>query len=595
MKIQKSYIKRIFFNMLVTMIVILVILGILITGYTRTVIGHELIELNQSVLRQTAKSTSRLLSDVLAFSDTLAFDSKIVEEIAAGSNEVTLRNDIKSRINEITWHDYQTGRAVQVFFAGKRGWVYPEKSPYPYQRLHQLYKGAQADDAQASQNPILLSWAFEENEKGLYRYTFQIIQEVRDLLTEEHYGYMLVEVSEKELWKTYMELDGDSRQFCVLDEDGRIISSRDKRLIGCKYIPEGKVDTRKSDQNAGYYISYANTAVSAFLYERIPRTDWYLLEQVEIQDVWNNLNRVIHFMAAGILAGVIIAFFMFRYYSGKTLLPVKEIEQKMVLAAGGDFSARADVKQEDEFGQIAGSFNIMVERIDQQVKKIREIEKGKRLAELDFLRAQINPHFIYNTLSSIRFYVEMNKSEKAGNMLLNFSKLLRRTLSRSEEFVPFADEAETIREYVNLQSMRYAGQFEFEYHIEEETLPCLIPNFITQPIVENAIFYSVGNADAARITYSAWIQDERFKIMIEDNGSGMSQEKIDEVLAKELNMNKVGVRNVKERIQLIYGEKYGLWIDSAPGKGTAVSLTLPVEKTETEEKEGNGNGYSDRR
>lgn len=300
-------------------------------------------------------------------------------------------------------------------------------------------------------------------------------------------------------------------------------------------------------------------------------------------------------MAAGILAGVIIAFFMFRYYSGKTLLPVKEIEQKMVLAAGGDFSARADVKQEDEFGQIADSFNIMVERIDQQVKKIREIEKGKRLAELDFLRAQINPHFIYNTLSSIRFYVEMNKSEKAGNMLLNFSKLLRRTLSRSEEFVPFADEAETIREYVNLQSMRYAGQFEFEYHIEEETLPCLIPNFITQPIVENAIFYSVGNADAARITYSAWIQDERFKIMIEDNGSGMSQEKIDEVLAKELNMNKVGVRNVKERIQLIYGEKYGLWIDSAPGKGTAVSLTLPVEKAETEEKEGNGNGYSDRR
>lgn len=594
MKMQKSYIKRIFFSMLVTMIVILIVLGILIAGYTRTVIGNELIELNHSVLRQAAKSTSRLVNDVLAFSDALAFDSKIIEQIADGSSETELRNDIKNRVHEITWQDYQTGRSAQIFFAGKKGWAYPEKSPYDYAYLCQLYQDADAEDAKDSRNPILLSWDFEDGEKGLYRYTFQVIQEIHDLLTGEHYGYMLVKVSEKELWKTYMDLDGDARQFYILDQYGNILSSRNKNLIGSKYIAEGTVNTRQSDQDAGYYISYTNTAASAFLYERIPRTDWYLLERVEIQDVWNNLNRVIHFMAAGILVGVVTAFFMFRYYSGKTLQPVKEIEQKMVLAAGGDFSARANVTQEDEFGQIADSFNIMVEKIEYQVAQILEVEKGKRLAELDFLRAQINPHFIYNTLSSIRFYVEMNQGEKAGNMLLNFSRLLRRTLSRSEEFVPFSDEAETIREYVSLQSMRYADQFEFEYCIKEETLLCLVPNFITQPIVENAIFYSVGNENIAKISYSAFLQDGNMKILVEDNGSGMSQKKIDEVLEKELNMNKVGIRNVKERIQLIYGEKYGLWIDSIPGSGTAVSLTLPVEKMAAEEKEGNGHGYSDR-
>ena len=97
--------------MLVTMIVILIVLGILIAGYTRTVIGNELIELNHSVLRQAAKSTSRLVNDVLAFSDALAFDSKIIEQIADGSSETELRNDIKNRVHEITWQDYQTGRS----------------------------------------------------------------------------------------------------------------------------------------------------------------------------------------------------------------------------------------------------------------------------------------------------------------------------------------------------------------------------------------------------------------------------------------------------------------------------------------------------
>lgn len=203
------------------------------------------------------------------------------------------------------------------------------------------------------------------------------------------------------------------------------------------------------------------------------------------------------------------------------------------------------------------------------------MERKRHLLELDFLQAQINPHFIYNTLSSIRFYVEMGKNEEAEEMLIDFSKILRKTLSQSERFVSLEEEIETITHYVNLQKGRYRDRFQVEFDIKEETKTSLVPDFILQPIVENAIFYSLRQDQVCHIRISSYLQDQNLYVSVKDDGIGMEEERINEVLRKDLNMNKVGLKNVNERLKLNFGDLYGLKIISEKGKGTEVILEMP--------------------
>ncbi|MEW9080081.1 sensor histidine kinase, partial [Terrisporobacter glycolicus] len=199
-----------------------------------------------------------------------------------------------------------------------------------------------------------------------------------------------------------------------------------------------------------------------------------------------------------------------------------------------------------------------------------------RVAELSFLQAQINPHFLYNTLSGIRFLISMEKNEEAEEMLYRFTKLLRAILPKASEMITLREEIENIRNYGELQQMRYPNTFVIEYDIDETILDFKVPSFILQPILENAILYSMEKENNfGNIKVTAFEENEYIKIIIEDNGIGMSKDKLINVLNKGASINSIGVTNVNERIQLNYGIKYGLKIESIEGKGTKVIFMLP--------------------
>ncbi|WGX77289.1 histidine kinase [Paraclostridium bifermentans] len=188
----------------------------------------------------------------------------------------------------------------------------------------------------------------------------------------------------------------------------------------------------------------------------------------------------------------------------------------------------------------------------------------------------MNPHFLYNTLSGIRFLVSMNKTEVAEEMLYRFTKLLRSILPRASEMITLEEELENIKNYVELQKMRYPNCFDVEYEFDENIKDYKIPSFILQPIVENAILYSMEKENnKGYIHIKGYSLKDSIRIIIEDNGIGMSKDKLDHVLNKEASINSVGVINVHERIQLNYGQDYGLKIDSLEGKGTKITFILP--------------------
>ena len=242
----------------------------------------------------------------------------------------------------------------------------------------------------------------------------------------------------------------------------------------------------------------------------------------------------------------------------------------------GNLKVKVNVDRSDEIGELQSSFNSMVSWLDSSIENIKKYEKQKRVAELSFLQAQINPHFLYNTLSGIRFLVSMNKTEIAEEMLYRFTKLLRSILPKASEMISFEEELENIKNYVELQKMRYPDCFEVTYEVNENIKDFKVPSFILQPIIENAILYSMEKENnKGLISLIGYKDKDGIKIVIKDNGIGMSKEKLKSVLNKEASVNRVGVINVHERIQLNYGQNYGLKIDSVKDEGTKITFILP--------------------
>lgn len=411
-------------------------------------------------------------------------------------------------------------------------------------------------------------------EEGLYRNSFFMIQRVRNLLNGRTVGYVCFQFSEKSLYDSYSRMRESGRDYYIADSRGVMVSGDAKNEIGIRNVlgeGGGVLD------GAGYRTEKSGTDNVLCFYEPIRGTDWYMMEKADVRGIWESLDRVGYF-AAGLIALFLVSVVPMTFLSWKNIVkPVGVIKEKMGQVAEGDLEVSIDPgeKGKGEFAEIADSFNDMTERLAGQVEEIREIERKKHLLELDFLQAQINPHFIYNTLSSIRFYVEMGKNEEAEEMLIDFSKILRKTLSRSEKFISLGEEIETIVHYVNLQRRRYRERFQVEFDIQENTKSSLVPDFILQPIVENAIFYSLRQDRICHIQIRSWIQDKDLYVSVRDDGVGMEAEKISEILGKDLSVNKVGVRNVNERLKLNFGAGYGLRIQSEKGKGTEVILVMP--------------------
>ena len=236
-----------------------------------------------------------------------------------------------------------------------------------------------------------------------------------------------------------------------------------------------------------------------------------------------------------------------------------------------------------EITTLSNSFEHMVVKIQKLMEQVRQEEITLRKTELKALQAQINPHFLYNTLESITWMVEANKNEEAVFMISELAKLLRISLSKGRTVIRIADELQHSTSYMNIQKVRYKDRFETEFLIEEEIKEYCTIKLIIQPILENAIYYGVGNMDeddGGKITVKGKKDGNDIYISVIDNGMVMSEEIVENLLLDNGKVPKhgsgVGLINVHTRIQLMYGKEYGLKIYSEPDEGTEVVIHIPA-------------------
>lgn len=266
-------------------------------------------------------------------------------------------------------------------------------------------------------------------------------------------------------------------------------------------------------------------------------------------------------------------------FSAKKTAIIYQLIDALKQVEDGKLDINLDIESDDEFKSIGHSFNMMLGSIRHLIERHDKMALENNMAIVQMMESQFNPHFLFNTLESIRYLVKFNP-KVADKTVVNLSKLLRYSIQNTVDTVRFKEEFDFVKRYIEIMKVRFGERLEFNDNISYEVKEVSVPKMIIQPIVENAVKYGFGeNVEVLRIEISAYIEDEKLYIIVKDDGVG-----IDKDLLKDLvfNLNEkynssdhIGLYNVHKRIELLYGIDYGLEINSEAGKGTKVVLVLP--------------------
>ncbi|WP_282936539.1 sensor histidine kinase [Paenibacillus sp. RC67] len=313
------------------------------------------------------------------------------------------------------------------------------------------------------------------------------------------------------------------------------------------------------------------------------RLGWYFIAFIEDSFFYQNLiilyNNYKTAAVVWILILCISTFMMSRYVT----YPVRKLVAKMDRVHDMEVLPSISVPGEDEIGKLAKSYNAMMERIHHLLTETKEMEQRKKQYELKMLQSQIAPHFLYNTLACISSLAKQRKIEEVRETIRSLVGLLSFSFDKSHEFVSLEEELEGLRMYAHIQTVRYGNKFTLDMNVDPDTLSIRMLKLTLQPLVENSIFHGIApQKKEGHIHIRTLLRRGNLIVYIRDNGVGMDMQQLEGVFTERRKapskhrFTGIGIMNVQERIQLHYGEKYGLRIASIPHTGTLIQIKLPA-------------------
>jgi two-component system, sensor histidine kinase YesM len=363
-------------------------------------------------------------------------------------------------------------------------------------------------------------------------------------------------------------------------EDGIVVVYKNDVLITEGTVPQGFTDSvlqHKDDKT----MQVNNASVILGHTEQDDLRVYYLLSNSAMQEKQVSLLVITLVITIGVL-------FLLLPISSLAVRgivkPIRELLDSMHKFKKGDFNQRVDRDAKDEMGELAQHYNSMVQNIKELIETNYTSKIREHKSELMALQAQINPHFLYNTLDAIFWKAQEDGSKSAAKMIYALSRIFRLSLNRGQGLTTLKCEAELLEHYLEIQTERFSGKLHVTLDITPQAAECKLPKLILQPFVENAIIHGIeGSEQGGDVTVKAWCESEKLFISISDTGKGMSEKQIQELLEKLDNgdnrdnssLGGYAIYNVNERLKLIYGDAFTLKIDSIQGTGTKVDITIP--------------------
>ena len=425
-----------------------------------------------------------------------------------------------------------------------------------------------------------------EDPDYLYRWVVSLSRQVE--LTRAgaiESGVLLVDMNFGGIEQICKNVDlGESGYLYLIDGDGEIIYHPRQQLIYASLLREN--NRAAAGYEDGIHREKFGGETRQVTVKTVGYTGWKLVGVVPAESLASNHIQLRLFGIFVVLFFIFFLVFVNLGVSERIAVPIKALEQSVKELEAGSETVDIAIGGPYEVQHLGNSIRSMVSTMRQLMDDIIRQEESKRKSELDVLQSQINPHFLYNTLDSIVWMIENNRYDDAIVMVTSLARLFRISLSRGRTLITVGEELEHARHYMTIQKMRFKNKFTSEIRADGEALGCETVKLVVQPIVENAIYHGMEYADGdGEILVWAHIEGEDLYIDVTDNGPGMRQEQVDRLLreddgpaAPSRGGSGIGLRNVHQRIQLTYGEPYGLEIESEPDEGTTIRIHLPVRR-----------------
>ena len=404
---------------------------------------------------------------------------------------------------------------------------------------------------------------------GSYHWVITLSRAIVNEQTGEREGVFFVDLNYSAISSLCSNTSIGSKGYIfILDEKGSMIYHPQQQLIygGLKEERIEDILASKGD----FLETEEGEDSKLYTMSKSEKTGWTVVGASYVTELMKN-NRQAQMLyllaAAGILIGVIL---ISSFISSEITKPLRRLRDSMSLVEKGDFEqASVEITAENEIGSLSKSFNTMTQKIHALMEQNIYEQKQKRKSEMKALQAQINPHFLYNTLDSLYFVAIMHGDDQMAEMVEALSDNFKLALNNGSKYIKVADSVKWMQGYMKLQNMRYNNRFELFVDIRREILQRETITFIFQPFIENAMYHGLEpKIGKGKISLRGWQEQNNMIFTIEDDGVG-----IDDMSRLE---NGYGVRNVIERIKLNYGEKYGVTFESSPGNGTKVTIVVPV-------------------
>lgn len=515
----------------------------------------------QSYLQQSVSSMDRTLDGYNSLSDYIAFDRTLAEVFSMEyGTPYEQYEQLTQKVDPILrTASYFHGGMQQITIYTDNGMVKHDTTVAPVSEIEET------DWYQKTLEHPGLNWFANYQEKTLFSARKLAFSGAR-----EGVNILYMDVDYQKIFTPYAET--------LISECGLYITDQGGKLVFEESSFSGK--------NQNYDLTY-----SEFLEQRDRgSTDYIILCEQSNTTGWTVwLYQPVGLAGEamrpiGVMAGVTILICIFAavlaYFitSGMVSSRIERLTHFMQEVQEGSMDMQMESDDRDEIGMLYRGFGSMMKRIRTLINEVYLSKITQKEAELKALQAQINPHFLYNTLSLINWKALAAGEEDISRMTLALSTFYRTALNRGRNVLQVETELSNTRAYLEIQSMLHDGDFDYEIEAQTEILQCESLNLILQPLVENAIHHGIEEKTDGRgkITVRGWKEDNCVWFMVEDNGVGMEQEVADKILTME--SKGYGVRNVDERIRLCYGEKYAMKVESVVGKGTKMTIHFPARR-----------------
>ena len=567
---------KLIIGFLTILLPLVLILSIVFYSYSAEIVLKQSLEQTREIVEQFSISLDNYMGLMRNKMEILADSPTIQEELNTHQDKEDIKNDSfysrNKRIRRIMLQIYSsvTMNDVEIYGINETNHylsLWSKKYEIPDKDI--LFENANLSKGRS----VLVNNINDAD-------TIQMIKMVKDLQTYKPIGYIRFGLKRNYIEKMAKNINfGSDGGIVIFDENLNKISGIAHDSVLSKLLKE------KPSIGNFSYSEGKNEYTAVHIHS--DSTGWTTVGVIPLRYINKDLAGIQYLTVIIIVLTIIIGVTVSVIIAQSLILPLENTVNALEKFSRGDFAVRLKENRCDEIGKLNRIFNKAIKEINELMQKVTQSEILNKEMEFKTLQSQMNPHFLYNTLDTINWLAFKEKQTEICNLVAAISSLIRASISNKKSIITIEQELDYVKNYIYIQHIRYKDRFDIIYDIDESLLKQAVPKLIIQPIVENAIIHGIENSKNKNLLYiSVKRENGCIIIIVKDTGIGMTDEKVSELLKEPLNAEgdeqkahtNLGLYAVHKRIQLMYGDLYGLTVHSQAGEGTTVTLHIPFTK-----------------